>query len=285
MSSWHKTLKLHGTCVFWTLPEILDQALVEDAFQQSGMHALTPAQLRPKTAMRRALKEHFPKDFRVEDVSTIDGFHVLEKLEDENGKLSFPHRLTAFAVAIAGSPDLTVLGRDESPEIPLTSDACQEQITDRYKELRRSVTGSALGRSLSDAVSYLRGIPLRPTGGFYWIPEAAIPAWETLADGLKPAGSQLYSLTTGVDARSVETLCAALEAKVKSELSQLQSALYDREPGPRGLRTLQRRALDVDSLIEEYQRLLGKTHSEIAKEAQEMEAEITVALMAAEADA
>ena len=75
------------------------------------------------------------------------------------------------------------------------------------------------------------------------------------------------------------------EAKVKSELSQLQSALYDREPGPRGLRTLQKRALDVDSLIEEYQRLLGKTHSEIAKEAQEMGAEITVALMAAEADA
>lgn len=280
-----QTIELHGRCVFWTLPEILDEAPVFSAFEGAGVSELMPPHLRPKTAMRRALKEHFPHDYRVEHVTSFDGFHVLQKHEDSNGKLSFPHRLTAFAIRMPETTDMVVIGRDNSPVGDHSNDAQIADIEQQYRLLRKSVTSGALGGALVSVTERLKGIPLRPSGGFYWIPQASIPTWEILAAGIQAAGGTLYSLTTGVDPLSVETLCAALEAKVQSELAQLDSALRDRSPGKRGLRTLQSRALEVNDLITTYQKLLGKTHDGILEQAADMEGEIAVALMAAESEA
>jgi hypothetical protein len=56
--------------------------------------------------------------------------------------------------------------------------ADQRVLKQAFNEHKALLTGAAIGQMLVEVLAHLGGTALRPSGGVYWIPEDAVPAWQ-----------------------------------------------------------------------------------------------------------
>ena len=272
----HKEFKLHGVCAFWTLPQIVPETLTPAVFTMANLEKHAPSPIRSKTAMRRALSACYGNDHRIEAVESFNGFAVLRKEELPGGELAFPAVMHATVARMANGNDRLFLSEQEA-----ALSTPEQQIRAEFQVYKTSITSGTLGGALVSALWELQAVTLRPSGGFYWIPKKSLGAWTTLADGLAPAGCKLYTLSTGTDPKSVETLCDSLETKVRSEIAQLRKLLETGDRGERGLRSLQQKAGEIDRLVRAYEKILGTSPNAILAEAQAVSGEIAISMLSA----
>ena len=84
-----------------------------------------------------------------------------------------------MALPAAGQPISFGVINDELFSNPLDH-PLRETIRQSYLVEKNLVTAAKLGGILVNACRELKGIPLRPRGGFYWIPEANKARWEQI---------------------------------------------------------------------------------------------------------
>ncbi len=265
-----KKIKYNGITVFWSLTDGTNIEVLRDGFEEIGWLHLLPEVQEDSQALRRALAHHFPgKRTLIRPLKGIVGYAVVN--EDASGdEMEYDEEVRMGLVdgKLFSNP----------MDHPL-----REAVSDTYRFEKKLVTAAKLGGVLVRAARELNGIPLRPRGGFYWIPDSSAEKWEQIVDVVERArsGNVTWKMKTTTDENTVEAVCDSLVIQVENQLAKLESDLEEGELGKRALKTREKDAQELDSLVANYEEILGKTLEGLRSRASEVESAACVALLEA----
>ena len=268
-----KEIKYNGITVFWSLVDGTNRLLLGQGLEDLGCAHLIPEPRNDSQALGRAIRTQFPsKRTLIRPLQGMTGYAVVH--ENPNGQEMEYEEEVRFGFI-----------NDELFSNPLDH-PLRETIRQSYLVEKNLVTAAKLGGILVNACRELKGIPLRPRGGFYWIPEANKARWEQIVGVVEKSNiaNTTYCMKTTTDKTTLDAVCDSLVAQVENKLSQLETDLEDGELGKRGLRTREKEAQELDDLVGTYEGILGKTLTSLRERAEEVESAASIAILEAMAD-
>lgn len=236
-----------GSAVFWTLGEETDFGQFSDALRRAGFSKFLPERQTDYAALRDALTadqtgcEIFP----VKGAATPT-FEVVSVRRDHGSsdpRNEYTHRLTAHVTAAGNVATDTYDG------------ATDARLTAAFRRQRERVPYHAVSRSLVAIVYSLQGVTLRPSGGIYWIPNAAFERWEMVAHALELSGprNRAFALRTMLDEHSAAALREALANEIERESRDIDAVLSDPQNSLKSAKTQRAKAQQLRRKIEAYE--------------------------------
>lgn len=156
----------------------------------------------------------------------------------------------------------------------------------------REVVEQAFRRSLGrythgDVSSWLcrltrqvSAVPLRRSGGFYFVPRHHVPAWSAMVGALRRASSHaVYSMPTMRADEAVEAVSDAVAREVEEEAACIEAEVGR---GKLGLRALESRKGLTASLVtkaREYEALLGKKLEAVRDRLDQLDNDLVAAIL------
>jgi hypothetical protein len=272
-----KKIKYNGLITFWSLTDDSKRQVLEDGFTLLGMAELIPSPKNDTQALLRALNMVFKKsDTVIKTVRGTSGYKVFGRQDLPNNK----HRyVEALRVTFDENGELVFETNDAETSVEFTG-MHQWHIKAEFSQQKGLVAGGSLGTILSAACRSLGGIALRPRGGSYWIPTSQRGKWESIVEvvSLSCARNTVSCIGTTTDKSTMEAICTALIAQVESKLEQLDRDLDDDTLGKRALATREREAQELDSLVVDYEKILGRTLKSLRDRTEEVEARAAMAI-------
>ena len=130
---------------------------------------------------------------------------------------------------------------------------------------------------------------MRPTGGFYWIPEPALPRWNAIAQAIQsssPDGSNIvYSLKTAMDDELRTAVIGGLTHSLESELGTMEEEVMACDDdgsfklGKRALKTKKTRCNCLRQRIDGYQRMFSVALEDLTEQLDRAESALAVAAL------
>lgn len=250
-------ISLNGAVTFWSLTDgiSLDTLRLNCP---SWLSKLLPEQGAPLGALKRVLTRriaHNPALY-MRPVDR-DGYVIMEG-EEVNGKLTGEERGRVVLARVAGVPG------DAGRILTMAPfhQAVFDEIGYQWLAERRRTTASDLGSTLSKAVvsDRIRGVPLRPTGGIYWVPKDRLPAWQEVAAGIEASGGcKVWTPPFAHGAESIRTVCDNLTDYVEKEMAKVNKGLVNEDLGERARATKHKRAEGLNDLVTHVEATLEVT--------------------------
>ena len=275
-----KKIKYNGLITFWSLTDESDRQTLVDGFKDIGLAELIPSPKNDTQALLRALNTTFKKkDTVIKTVRGTSGYKVCGRQNLQDGKIRY---VEALKVTFDGNGDLAYEEGDEHTNIQWASWE-QLNLEREFSYQKTLVSGGSLGTILSSACRSLNGIALRPRGGSYWIPNSQKAKWEEIVSVISEACSRntVSCVETSTTPSTMETIYNAIVTQVESKLEQLDRDLDNEELGKRALATREREAQELDSLVVDYEKILGRTLGFLREKTDEVEARATMAIFQA----
>lgn len=203
----------------------------------------------------------------------VGGFAVVEERPSTDGrKMNYSERLR---VEIAANYPI-ILGVDGAE---------MERIRSEIMAQRETVSASAVGKMLTGIVHSLSGIPLRASGGFYWISPNRASAWRILASAIEGAapGNVVYTMTINMDDGGKRAALDAIKADIESTIRQSQIAIANAG----NARTYKTQAAVLDlyyQRLTEYEGIFGPVFTAVKEQMDKVVVELCMASGAAFAD-
>src|SRR3569623_353938 len=194
-----REIQISGAVVYWSAGPTRRETL-RSYLEQIGMEELTPNVRTDAAALKSALSEYCANektrkfDLGVEprQNQAKNGFEVMRK---KRGAVRNEYEV-AFSARIEPWGGLIVEG-----------EASKEAIQEAFERHKAQLTGAAVGKLLVDLLGKLGGTMLRESGGVYWLPEEALPAFERVAAFVEECGEEqgnkVYLLRTAMDEATV----------------------------------------------------------------------------------
>lgn len=155
-----------------------------------------------------------------------------------------------------------------------------------YAGALASIAQGGVGGWLAKLVGKLHGVPLRDTGGVYFVPRAHVETLSAIAGALRAASAHVVHT---VPALRSEEAVAAILAAVQDDASSAALALEEKiaagELGARGLRTVQAHVAELREKVSTYEALLGVSLEAMRARLADLDASSTLAIIAAESEA
>lgn len=146
-----------------------------------------------------------------------------------------------------GEPEL----RFDPPDSPYAV-----KITEEFAYYRRALTTREIATALPAYALHLGGVSLRDTGGVYFIPHDALPAWDAIQDAFRRASDHRFfgvAVTRAEDAAE-----AFLDAVAREAQAFLDSALSELPAlGKRARATVAAKAQAMTAKVARYEALFG----------------------------
>jgi hypothetical protein len=191
-----------GVIALWETSNDFVLQGVEDAFASIGHGAKAPNPRTPLAALKAAMGTMTGKATgrRIAPMGT--GYALLvEHVDDVAKTVETSQGLTVW---LEKSPitTATVLNSNDPAALP--------EVQTAWNAAKAEVDGAAVSACLVEACAALGGIPLRTSGGVYWLPASAADDWRRLAAGIEAASAsrtaRCYAVTTGGDPESVRAI-------------------------------------------------------------------------------
>ncbi len=267
------SVKHNGMIVFWSLTDGTSISKLRDGFESIGRQDLIPETQNDGQALKRAVQQNFPSRNKIiRPLKGCVGFAVVHEEEtiESDGQRKLAHE-EELRVAITGG---TIISNP-------SHHVCMPAIEEAFQVERHQVTAAKLGGILVKACVGLSGIPLRPRGGAYWIPNAKADQWEDVVRVIEEANpsNRVFKVRTSTDPDSVDTVCHSLVTEVEKQLENLSESLHTEDLGKRALQTKVSSAMGLKTLVSEYEEILGKTLTKLQQKAEEVHASASVALI------
>jgi len=267
-----KSVKYNGITVFWSLTDGTSISKLRDGFDLIGRQDLLPDTQNVAQALRRAIQQNFPtRNKIIRPLKGGIGFAVVHEEEtiDENNNRKLVHEeelRVVYSGCILSNPC-------DHPKM--------DAIEEAFRVERQQVTAAKLGGILVKACNGLSGIPLRPRGGFYWIPNSKADEWESIVNVIEQANpsNRVWRMKTTTDNETVDAVCDSLVIEVEKQLENLSESILTEDLGKRALKTKETNALELKALVSEYEQILGKTLTKLQEKAEEVHASASVALL------
>lgn len=239
---------LAGATCFWTLGEETDFTKFDAELRAAGFSKFAPEKPTDFAALRDILYADFGSDhvysvknqaqptFEVVSVRPAAG-------QDTLGRNDYGHKLTAR---------VTTAGNIETD----TGDAAtDDRLTHLFRTKRNQVSYHALSRCLVDIVYHLNGTTLRPSGGIYFLPNAAFERWEMIANAVEQSGpkNRCFAMRMVMDEHAAAAIREALTAEIEREAKEIDAAFHNPELGIRAKATQSEHARQLRRKIETYE--------------------------------
>ncbi len=247
-----------GAAVYWTLGENTDFNRFSSALSAAGFRKHVPERPTDYACLRDTLQDDQSGAvvFPVKGTPTPTFEVVRVRGDGEAKRNEYRHVMTA---------SVTASGNIETD----TGDpATDYRLTAAFRWRREQLPYHLVSRALVEIVFQLQGVTLRPSGGIYWIPSAALERWEMVANAIQ-AGSQKnksYALRTMLDEHSATALREALAAEIEREADSINSTLSNPETGLRSATTQRQKAKSLRRKIEAYENSFTMALPELKKQ-------------------
>lgn len=263
-----------GAVVFWRLSGTTDLDDLRRAWDAAGLdRSDLPREVSPEVAAHRTVKEFQTADRKVKRMDVDGDRHtwlLVGKTRDYGSVIeqSVECRVT-FDTWIRVSP----LGH------PLATD-----INEAFDRALRELSTTDISTWLVKQAMAMHALPLRDTGGVYFLPRQSMRRWRRIVEAVRQATKhvvmELPSLKT---AEAISAITEALAAEANEASKALEAELLSGDLGSRALRTREERCVDMLSKIAGYENLLGQQMTTLKARVEALQAEVVAATLAAEA--
>jgi hypothetical protein len=259
-----------GRIVFWQLAGSVNRTRLAETLHNASTAATPPEEVSPGVAVHRA----------VETVARANSGEA--------------RQLTRGVWAIVGKGEAqetgTTLGsiayavKSKARVAPLPSGIAVEgeheaALVNAFAEAKAALSPQDVSVWLTKQLELLGAVALRETGGFYFVPQDVIFAWEEIATAVKLASShKLYAVPA---LKSQDALDAILGAVTLD--TQAACAEASRDLGTLGKRGLATREGELSALVQRasrYEAILGKKLDTLRVAIEETRASVATAMFA-----
>lgn len=263
-----------GGIVFWRLGGQVSMIELAKAWSDKGL----PPEHLPnlpgsETALRRAMNSVQEKRLRVRPLSHGRWAVVKETVDVDADDLE--HETVLKVSLNKDTEELTFQGRGADLKKTVEARFLRELTSLSSNDISSWLSGPVLGR--------LKAIPLRDSGGAYFIPRQAMETWTAISKAVDKASSA--ALHTIPALRTSDAIEAILEA-LTSEVTQTVQGIEDQiKGGDLGKRALGNRGDQAETLlvkVQEYEKLLGKNLTKLKQSVRGVKAASAAAILALE---
>ena len=152
----------------------------------------------------------------------------------------------------------------------------EEEIRTGYDRARRYLSQAAISQWLCKTIDGLGAVPLRESGGVYFLPRDVVSDWEPLVSAISAV--KLFSVPALRSADALDAILAAVTKDTEKACAELSADL-----GSAGKRALETRENDLQALVERtgrYEAILGKKLDDLRAAIGETRGAITAAMFA-----
>ena len=286
----------NGANVFWTLGEDTDADFLEEQLSalKLSFGKLAPKKNSDKAALHIATKRVCANRRRLVRPlpSGIHGYAVVNEDQDDNGK-SLDHSVDFDVLFLQGGDNTPVFQDPQTGELIFPQEA--NAILGRYATERQRCNSHKVGIMLAKIVDRLHGVSLRPTGGYYWIPEQKVPLMESVAQIVRkssPSGrNTVYFMRTVLDESGKVAVIDGLVRQLTSELESIEAQVEEvdedgkRAMKKRGLKTKQERCERLHNRVRGYEKMFQTKLDSLRETVERVEEATTFAALEAMGDA
>ena len=243
-------LRLGGAVVYWTLSEFTLRERLADGLGDAGFGDLAPDR-RPATAALKAALDQTLGGSRIliRPLQSRDGFAVVEERRGQNENLYFQ----TLSARVQGEGLLARLVFTPQDERSLAV----QQAFDLHQGL---IASHQVSECLVRIVERLGGTRLRPSGGFYWLPEGKLGPWQEVSSAVEKAAfgrpHACYVLRVAMDADAVRAVRDAIVAEVMTEACRIREEVLSGALKERALESRRLEAVDLRDKVALYEQLL-----------------------------
>lgn len=265
-----KDVDTAGAVIWWRLGGDTNLAALTASLATAGDPAKPPKAPSPAAALRRAVSEQAHKHLLARQV---DGGWALVSEQVQGDALSYKTEAIAKL--------------DANGECEVTAAALLR--TDVIRDFQ-TYLGTLISYDVSSwlirVAESLNAVSLRDTGGIYFLPAPAVAAWRKVAGALKAVtpGASLFEVPALKSDEAVAAILDAVAREAEAEADKIAAEVAADETGARALATRKARLDAVLGKLTSYEDLLGANLETIKKRVHDVEASVSLAILAAEAD-
>lgn len=247
------SMRLDGVITFWTKGSFYDFQKLKDGYEALSLGDLAPALSTADANLQYALRKVYDNTGLLVR-SSDGGFNIVK---EERGEKGTPNRYEVkHAFWLDG------VKHNELMMSPPDYDKAKV-VAERFNEFCSLVPLGAVTRSLVAVVDKLKGIPLSPTGGFYWLPAAAVDTWSQLGRVIEGASAYgqavVYLVRHSFDHDAVRAVRDALVADAEAEAKRIEKEVMEDDLGEKALNNRKDQANEIMDKLSLYESILGET--------------------------
>lgn len=263
-----------GAIVWWRLAGGFDLEALRVEWEKEKLASVwLPEPPSPQSALRRALTEERSMTRLVRPFKS--GMLALVDESEVDGELEY-----AEVLRVALDP----VGRLEFKRAASKQDLV-ERVTENFEKHLTEVSQGDVSSWLTRMMDRLKAVPLRESGGIYFVPSFAVRDWEGIVRALRAASRHVISYVPAL--KSEEAATAVLDA-ITLEAEKAVAAMTDEvNRGELGKRALQTRLVTADTVndkLTRYESLFDTQLVEMHAALSKLRASLSVAMLEAQAE-
>jgi len=251
---------ISGGVVFWSLGGGTDWQTMFDGLTAAGFQKECADRVTIPEALKSALLDLFgQKRVLVRPLPAGNGYAVVDESASSSKTLEYNARVVCkwpLAVRNVSAQDIVVEQGTTEDRLRIY-DAVQGQLD--------IAPHNKVAASLVAIVGKLGGVPLKPNGGIYWIPERAMSSWASAVSVIERsgAGNQVFTARTAMDDDAIRAVVSAVRTEIGTEIAALAEQALTGGDGKRSMSSRQAKAERLLARVTDYEQLLGVTLQEL----------------------
>lgn len=250
---------ISGGVVFWTLGGGTDFDKLLNSWSVLGHEKHAPDRVSTADAVKAALVDLYGgRENLVRPAKRKGGYCVVRETAGMMAENDYDERVVVQVMSGAQKEayHLHIRGPDAEPE------RIRRAVNDQLDIL----PSSKVTQGLVAVVRSLGGVPMRETGGIYWIPEYNLAEWEGVARATEQSGpgNQVYVARTVLDEEGKRAVLAAIRSDIVTQVEKIKEEIET--GGMTSERALKHRRSVVESLearVSEYESALDVALTDI----------------------
>lgn len=277
-----------GAIVLWRLSGETNFDALRATFVAQGMdEKLLPALPSPEVALRRAMEAQVDKRvLRRALPGKGNGYALVTEQADESdtsAPLQYKVTLQVRLVKSDGHPDGVYLDMAHSGASTQVSDEIHAAFRANMRRLEAYDTAEWLCRM----VKHVQAVPLRDTGGVYFVPRQTLPVWRKVVASLRAASATFIAEIPALQSsEAVDAILDSLRREADQFSGSLEAELAEAAQRPdgmgsRAIKTRLGRCEDAAEKLGVYERLLGVKLDEVRVRVEQLQANLAAAALIA----
>lgn len=260
--------KIAGSVVFWSLSGDVDIARLVAEWRAAGLdEAWLPDLPTPTVALRRAVMEQRGPRRLVRPLGKRNGWAIVDEGVEKGGE------------ALCHETKMTIR-LNEIGQIVCEPDGSHaaNEIRVAFERTIGQVSHGAVSGWLCRMAHRVMAVALRPSGGFYFVPQARVETWGRVVKALQAASScEVY----GIPAMRAESAVRAILSAITSETAGIAFRMRAelQHLGERGLQNRLAECEDVEAKVLFYESFLGQSLESLRDTLRALKASIAAGIL------
>jgi hypothetical protein len=261
-----------GAVTFWRLAGVVDYALLAQEWQDAGLPSkLLPDLPTPTVALHRAVEEAREARRLVRPLKNRAGWAIVRERTSGEDDLTYAIE-TRVRLDAVGS---LIVEPSDTPEAG--------ELRARYDAYLQTLTLGDISGWLSRTTARLKAVPLRDTGGVYFMPRPSVDEWASIGAALGSASAcVVHRIPALQTAEAVAAILDAVALETEGEAARMDEEIT--KLGGKGLQNRLERCEEVEAKVAFYEALLGTHASALHDRLEGLKASIAAALLSGSGD-